>query len=79
MPVSRIERIEGGRVIQRAEPAKRDGKFRCFFDGENKRPKRLSTLDEVADFLKTQRNSGVRMNPGNSIIRDDIFIDGVPR
>jgi hypothetical protein len=79
MPVSRIEKRDvSGAVIQWAEPAK-DGKYRCFTDGLNKRPVLLGTLDEVADFLKLHPNSGVRMNPGGSKISARIYIDGVPR
>jgi hypothetical protein len=79
MPVSQIEKRDtGGTVVQRAEPAK-DGKYRCFFRGTNMDPVLLITLDEVADFLRTHPRSGVRMSPGDGVIRDHIFIDGIPR
>ena len=78
MPVSRIERIKDGTVLGRAEPGK-DGKYRCLPDGSNKRPFAFSTLDEVADFLRANPGSGVRMNPGWGKIVDNIFIDGIPR
>jgi hypothetical protein len=79
MPVARIEKFERGVAVQRAEPASNDGKYRCFVAGRNTDPVLLTTLDQVADFLRSNPRSGVRMNPGWGLIRDDIHIDGSPR
>jgi len=46
--------------------------------GGNKRPLTFSTLDDVADFLRSKPGSGVRMNPGWGKIIDNIFIEGIP-
>jgi hypothetical protein len=78
MTVLRIEQIKAGVVTREADPAT-DGKYRCFFRGSNMDPVLLSTLDEVADFLRMHPRSGVRMTPRDGAIRDDIFIDGAPR
>ena len=76
MPVTRIERIVGGRVAGRVERGS-DGLFACHDFGSNVTPTRLATLDEVADFLRSRPRSGVRMNPGWSRIITNIYIDGV--
>lgn len=78
MPVSRIEQIVGGKVMKRVVPSK-TGKFRCFPKGMNTDPVWFTTLDEVADYLRTNLHSGVRMQPGDSKIVDHIHIDGLPR
>jgi hypothetical protein len=78
MPVERIERIINGAVVQRAEPAP-NGLYACLPSGANMRPVLLSTLDEVADYLRANPGSGVRMNPGWSKISKRVFIDGLPR
>jgi hypothetical protein len=78
MPVLRIEQIKAGVVTREADSAT-DGKYRCFFRGSNMDPVLLSTLDEVADFLRMHPRSGVRMTPLGGVVRDDIFIDGAPR
>jgi hypothetical protein len=78
MTVLRIEQIKAGVVSREADPAT-DSKYRCFFRGSNMDPVLLNTLDEVADFLRMHPRSGVRMTPHGGVIRDDIFIDGVPR
>jgi hypothetical protein len=86
MTVLRIEQIKAGVVAREADPAT-DGKYRCFFRGSNMDPVLLSTLDEVADFLRMHPRyflrmhprSGVRMTPHGGVVRDNIFIDGAPR
>ena len=78
MAVSRIERVRGGIVLGRAEIDK-DGTFKCLPESSNMHPLEFSTLDEVADFLRTNSRAGVRMNPGWSKIVKHIFIDGVAR
>lgn len=76
MPIARIERIVGGRVTGRVERGS-DGFFACHDFGSNVTPTRLTTLDEVADFLRSRPRSGVRMNPGWSRITTNIYVDGV--
>lgn len=76
MPVTRIERIVGGRVTGPVERGS-DGLFACHDFGSNVTPTRLATLDEVADFLRSRPRTGVRMNPGWSRIITNIYIDGV--
>ncbi|MFN7633728.1 MAG: hypothetical protein ACK5PI_03265 [Acetobacteraceae bacterium] len=78
MPVERIEKIVDGKVVQRAERAS-DGCFVCLGAGTNEGPIKLHSLDEVAEFLRRNPRSGVRMNPGWSKISEHIFIDVVPR
>lgn len=77
MPVATIERIEHGVVTARVERGRRHGKFACLAFGSNVGPILLTSLDDVADFLRSNPGSGVRMNPGwNKIVRN-IYIDGV--
>jgi hypothetical protein len=76
--VSRIERIVGGAVTGTAKRY-RNGKFKCHHAGTNENPQWFATLDEVADFLRTNPRSGVRMTPGDGKISENIYIDGVPR
>jgi hypothetical protein len=76
MPVARIERVIGGLVTAWAEPGS-DGYFACHHFGSNVHPAHLSSLDEVADFLRSHLGSGVRMNPGWVKIVRNIHIDGV--
>jgi hypothetical protein len=54
-----------------------DGFFACHEFGSNVAPTRLASLDDVADFLRSQPRSGVRMNPGWDKITKNIHIDGV--
>lgn len=63
MPVARIERIVGGIVRGRVERGS-DGLFACHEFGSNVHPVALSTLEDVADYLRANPSSGVRMNPG---------------
>lgn len=79
MPIGRIEKIKSGVVVQKAEPHSKDGHFWCHTYGSNIDPIRLSSLDEVAEYLRDNPKSGVRMNPGWSKISEDIFIDGAAR
>lgn len=76
MPVARIERVIGGIVTGRVERGS-DGLFACHDFGSNVTPTRLSSLDDVADFLRSRPRSGVRMNPGWGRITRNIYIDGV--
>lgn len=76
MPVTRIERIVGGVVTGRVERGS-DGFFACHEFGLNVAQTRLASLDDVADFLRSQPRSGVRMNPGWDKSSKNIYIDGV--
>lgn len=76
--MSRIERIIGGVVKGTAEPSKDDGKYHCHVFGSNIDPERFDNLDDVADFLRRNARSGVRMNPGWGKISRNVYIDGVP-
>jgi hypothetical protein len=78
MAVAKIEKIERGVVKQRAEPNE-NGVYICHEFGKNTDPIKFSTLDEVADYLRSNPKAGVRMNPGWSKISRSVFIDGVPR
>ncbi len=77
MSVSRIEKIEAGVVVQRAEPAARTGKFVCHPDGQNKQRVEFVSLDDVAGYLRANPGAGVRMNPGWSKVSEKIYVDGV--
>jgi hypothetical protein len=80
--VTRIEKIVGGLVVQRAAVAKRGmhkGKYVCHPQGSNMAKIAFVTLDDVADFLRTNPGSGVRMDPGSSKVVEFIHIDGHPR
>ncbi len=76
MPVTRIQKIVGGVVVQCAEPNKH-GLYVCHAFGSNVAPVTFSTLDEVADYLRANPGSGVRMNPRWSKVSKRVFIDGV--
>ena len=78
MSVERIEKILRGIVVQRAERNK-EGFYVCHAFGTNVAAKNFSSLDEVADYLRGNPGSGVRMDPGWSKISEDVFIDSVPR
>jgi len=78
MPVTRIEKIVSGVVIQCAEPNK-DGLYECHEFGSNVSPVKFASLNQVADYLRSNPGSGVRMNPGWSKISKNIYIDGVLR
>jgi hypothetical protein len=78
VPVGRIERIIGGVVNGAAEPSEDDGKYHCHFFGSNSNPEIFDDLDKVADFLRRNKRSGVRMNPGWSKISRNVYVDGVP-
>jgi hypothetical protein len=78
MTIRRIERIVDGRVVGTAERSADDGRYHCHFFGSNTDPKKFSSLDEVADFLRTNSGAGVRMNPGWGKISRNLFIDGKP-
>lgn len=79
MPVARIERIIGGRVIGHALVNTRTGKYHCHHHGSNVSPVQFDSLDEVANFLRTNPGSGVRMTPGFRKIVKNIYIDGIAR
>lgn len=78
--VIRIEKIEDGKVVQRAERGS-DGFYHCYPEGQTmaKYMKRYSNLEEAADFLVKNRRGRIRMNPDWSLIVDNIYIDGNPR
>lgn len=76
LPVARIERIIRGSAVASAAPAS-DGLYTCHKFGSNVDPVRLSSLDEVADFLKANPKASVRMNPSWTRISRNLFIDGV--
>ena len=74
----RVEQIIAGTVVRKALLS-RDGCYRCFPEGRKTHVVKLSTLDEVAAFLRADPRGGIRMTPTNGIIRKHIHIDGVPR
>jgi hypothetical protein len=76
--VSRIEKVEGGVVVQTAE-RHTDGLYYCHLQGQTMFPTKFGNLDDAADFLITNRRSRIRMNPGWSLIVDHIHIDGRAR
>lgn len=78
MPVSRIEKITAGVVVQWAEQGS-DGYYQCHPFGSNVESEKFSSLDEAANFLRKNLKSGVRMNPGWAKISKNIYIDGTPR
>lgn len=77
--VSKIEKVENGNVVQVAEPHKSDGRYHCHQQGQTMFPTTFTTLDDAAHFLISNKRSRIRMNPGWSLIVDNIHIDGVPR
>ena len=78
--VTRVEKIESGRIGHFAEPDTK-GNYHCYPEGQNMAKYRIlfGTLDEVAKFLIRHKRGKVRMNPGWSLIVDKIHIDGAPR
>lgn len=76
--VDRIEKIIAGVVTKSAVRYHRDGGdfFECFEPGQTMNPRRFTTLDEVADFLRAVPNRRVRMDPGRAMISRHIHIDG---
>ena len=78
--VNRIEKIENGVVRKTAVRFRRNGGefFECFEPGETRNPIWLSTLDEVATFLRAVPDRRVRMQPGSAMISRHIHIDGGP-
>ena len=76
--VARIERIIVGVVMNRVEPDE-NGSFHCLPQGQNMAPLLKTSLDEVADWLRTNPKGGVRMNPTWTKLSRNIFIDGLPR
>jgi hypothetical protein len=79
MPVSRIERIISGTVVGCAVVGPTSGKYHCHRSGSNMSPLPFDTLDDVADFLRANPGSGVRMAPSFSKIVNNIYIDGFRR
>lgn len=77
--VTRIEKIEHGAVVQTAEPHASDGLFYCHQQGQTMFPTKFANLDDAANFLIKNKRSRIRMNPGWSLIVDNIHIDGKPR
>lgn len=76
LPVARIERIMSGIIVAAAMPAA-DGRYACHKFGSNVDPVRLGSLDEVADFLRANPKSSVRMKPSWTRISRNLYIDGV--
>nr|WP_321510681.1 hypothetical protein [uncultured Celeribacter sp.] len=78
--VDRIEKIENGIVTKTAVRYRRNGGefFECFEPGETRNPIWLSTLDEVATFLRAVPDRRVRMQPGSAMTSRHIHIDGDP-
>ncbi len=78
--VDRIEKIENGVVTKTTVRYRRNGGsfFECFEPGETRNPIWLSTLDEVAAFLRTVPDRRVRMDPGSAMTSRHIYIDGEP-
>lgn len=74
--MSRIERIVSGSILASAEPAA-DGRYACHEFGSTMNPVRLNSLDEVAEFLRANPRSSVRMNPSWTRISRNLYVDGV--
>ena len=51
LPIARIERIVSGSIVS-AAASTADGFYACHESGSNVDPVRLSSLDEVAEFLR---------------------------
>lgn len=79
MSVERIEKIVAGAVAQRAERRDKDKLYVCLSPGMNVGPITFSSLDQVADYLRSNPQAGVRMNPGWAKVSECVFIDGLPR
>lgn len=78
--VDRIEKIENSTVTKTAVRYCRNGGefFECFEPGETRNPIWLSTLDEVATFLRAVPDRRVRTQPGSAMTSRHIHIDGDP-
>ena len=78
--VNRIEKIEDCVVTKMADRFRRNGGefFECFEPGEAKNLIWLSTLDEVATFLRAVPDRRVRMQPGSAMTSRHIHIDSDP-
>jgi len=74
----KIERVIDGKVVGRPK-LYANGKYKCHPDGDNKTPVWCASLAEVADYLRANPGSGVRMNPEGGKISENIFIDGAAR
>jgi len=77
--VTRVQKIEGGVVVQTAEPHASDGHYYCHQQGQTMFPSKFANLDDAANFLIKNKRSRIRMNPGWSLIVDHIQIDGRSR
>lgn len=62
MAVKRIERIHDGSVTGTAHRDTK-GKFVCHMVGLNTDRIEFDTLDEVAEYLRSNRTAGLRMAP----------------
>jgi hypothetical protein len=76
MSISRIEKIVSGTVTHTVERSKRSGNYVCLSVGSNMIKSEFADLEQVADYLRSNPGSGVRMNPGWSKIVNNIHIDG---
>lgn len=74
----RIERVIRG-VVRGTPKLHANGKYKCLVFGKNVEPVEVSTLEEVAEFLRANPRGGVRMEPGDGKVSKNIFIDGKPR
>jgi len=78
--VAEISRIVNGDVLQCAE---RDssGLFHCYPEGQTMKKYSMAfdNLEDAADYLVKNRRSRIRMEPGQALIVDNIFIDGKAR
>jgi urease beta subunit len=79
MPTTRIEKIVVGSVVAVVERSRKTGNYHCHHRGSNVDAVEFGSLDQVAEFLRANPGSGVRMEPGWSKIVDHIYIDGMPR
>lgn len=82
MAVLTIDRRVGGSIVASASVASRGvlkGKYVCHAFGDNAHGIPFDTLDEVADFLRANPRTSVRMRPGWSRYSEDIYIDGIAR
>mgnify|MGYP003628068613 CR=1 FL=1 len=74
--VSRICRIVDGVEIQRAIPDE-EGMLHCYPEGQTM--KKFATLfdnlNDAARYLIKDKRTRIRMEPGNALIVDNIYID----
>ena len=79
MPATHAEKIVVGSVVAVVERSRKTRNYHCRHRGSNVDAVEFGSLDQVAEFLRANPGSGVRMEPGWSKIVDHIHIDRMPR